>query len=85
MAKSCFGFTEARREVRVEIKIEDRKRDIIKRLHNMTGNIYETFDYNVGRYVTSLNVWVVLEVGLRDVLSVTYFVVAVVHEWSFVQ
>ena len=69
---------------RVELKIEDRKRNVTERFHNITGNIYETID-NVGRDVTPLNVWVVLEGALRDFLSVTYLLVTVVHESSFVQ
>ena len=69
---------------RIELKIEDRKRNVTERFHNITGNIYENID-NVGRDVIPLNVWVVLEVALRDLLSVTYLLVTVVHDSSFVQ
>ena len=51
--------------VRVELKSEDMKRNINERFHNITGNIYENIDDNIGRDATSLNVWVVSEVALR--------------------
>ena len=71
--------------VEVELKIEDCKRNIIGRFHNITGSIYENID-NVGRDAASLNFGKISGCSTRFfVCDLFFLIVTVVNEWSFVR